>query len=118
MSLKSQFDAVEALLCTLQASVSDPTASAKHALSLQRALATLRKRVVSLEAENKRLRVDAKSSEQQPSEKMWGCYRFAEDEHFYCPHCWENNEVKSVTKRLNTLLRACATCGATIKRTD
>jgi hypothetical protein len=85
----------------------------------------LEKKVLQLEAENERLRLDLEecqkqrraldeklSHEKSPgSYKMkWGCLVFEEDETLYCPSCYFNKSKKIPTSRVDTHSRFCSVC--------
>ncbi|MFW5427431.1 MAG: hypothetical protein ACKE8G_06420 [Methylophagaceae bacterium] len=44
-----------------------------------------------------------------------GCYVFADQKGFFCPNCYDNTGNKVSTKRLNSQLRVCPQCRASIK---
>ncbi|MBL1321639.1 MAG: hypothetical protein COA63_011340 [Methylophaga sp.] len=44
-----------------------------------------------------------------------GCYIFANAKGFFCPNCYDNTGNKVATKRLNSKLRVCPECRASIK---
>ncbi len=44
-----------------------------------------------------------------------GCYIFANQKGFFCPNCYDNTGNKVSTKRLNSQLRVCLQCRASIK---
>ena len=44
-----------------------------------------------------------------------GCYIFANEKGFFCPNCYDHTGNKAPTKRLNSQLRVCPACRASIK---
>jgi predicted RNA-binding Zn-ribbon protein involved in translation (DUF1610 family) len=54
------------------------------------------------------------SSLSQPEIKS-GCYIFANERGFFCPNCYDNTGNKVSTKRLNSKIRVCPQCRASIK---
>ena len=44
-----------------------------------------------------------------------GCYKFENEQGFFCPNCYDQNNSRVPTKRLNRQLRVCPTCRASIK---
>ena len=54
------------------------------------------------------------SSSSKPEIKS-GCYIFANEKGFFCPNCYDNTGNKVPTKRLNSQLRVCPVCRASIK---
>src|SRR5690606_33198590 len=44
-----------------------------------------------------------------------GCYRFTNDEGFYCPPCYDNQHQKIATQRINSKLRVCPQCRSSLK---
>ncbi len=44
-----------------------------------------------------------------------GCYIFSDQKGFFCPSCYDNTGNKVPTKRLNSQLRVCPQCRASIK---
>jgi hypothetical protein len=44
-----------------------------------------------------------------------GCYRFENEQAYYCPLCFDNSNQRVATKRLNSRLRVCPNCRASIK---
>ncbi|MFW5451252.1 MAG: hypothetical protein ACKE9I_06605 [Methylophagaceae bacterium] len=43
-----------------------------------------------------------------------GCYIFADQKGFFCPHCYDNIGHKVPTKRMNSKLRVCPSCRSSI----
>ncbi len=43
-----------------------------------------------------------------------GCYIFADQKGFFCPHCYDNTGHKIPTKRMNSKLRVCPSCRSSI----
>ncbi|PHS31659.1 MAG: hypothetical protein COA95_05865 [Methylophaga sp.] len=43
-----------------------------------------------------------------------GCYIFANAKGFFCPNCYDNTGNKVATRRLNSKLRVCPICRASI----
>lgn len=43
-----------------------------------------------------------------------GCYIFANEKGFFCPNCYDNMGNKVATRRLNSKLRVCPICRASI----
>ncbi|OUR64434.1 hypothetical protein A9Q79_06815 [Methylophaga sp. 42_25_T18] len=46
-----------------------------------------------------------------------GCYKFDNEQGFFCPNCYDQSSSRVATKRLNRLLRVCPNCRASIKPT-
>jgi hypothetical protein len=44
-----------------------------------------------------------------------GCYVFTGEKGFFCPNCYDNTGNKVSTKRLNSKIRVCPQCRASIK---
>jgi hypothetical protein len=44
-----------------------------------------------------------------------GCYRLANDPAFYCPHCYDRNQQRVPTQRLNRKLRVCPQCRSSLR---
>ena len=44
-----------------------------------------------------------------------GCYRFENDPNFYCPHCFDRDQYRSATQRINSKLRVCTRCRSSLK---
>lgn len=44
-----------------------------------------------------------------------GCYVFAGEKGFFCPHCYDNLGNKVATTRINKKLRVCPACRTSIK---
>ena len=44
-----------------------------------------------------------------------GCYKFDNEQGFFCPNCYDQSSNRVQTKRLNKQLRVCPTCRASIK---
>lgn len=44
----------------------------------------------------------------------WGCFVFPPDEQLYCPTCYNNNNLKMITTRINSKTRSCTSCSKTI----
>ncbi len=44
-----------------------------------------------------------------------GCYIFADEKGFFCPTCYDKGNTKIATKRMNSQLRVCPLCRASIK---
>jgi hypothetical protein len=58
------------------------------------------------------------SPEQPPKpqiDEKTGCYKFENEQGFFCPNCYDQNNSSVPTKRLNRLLRVCPNCRASIK---
>ncbi|PHS23076.1 MAG: hypothetical protein COA83_10680 [Methylophaga sp.] len=55
-----------------------------------------------------------KSDPSKPEIKS-GCYIFADEKGFFCPNCYDRTGNKISTKRLNSQLRICPACRASIK---
>lgn len=54
------------------------------------------------------------SSSSRPETRS-GCYVFADSKGFFCPNCYDNAGTRVPTKRLNSKLRVCPACRASIK---
>jgi len=48
-------------------------------------------------------------------DKQSGCYKFDNEQGFFCPNCYDQSASRVPTKRLNRQLRVCPTCRASIK---
>lgn len=46
-----------------------------------------------------------------------GCYKFDNEQGFFCPNCYDQSGSRVPTKRLNKQLRVCPNCRASIKPT-
>ena len=57
---------------------------------------------------------ERKTSETKPKTKA-GCYVFENEKGFFCPHCYDNHQVKIATTRINSKLRVCPNCRESIK---
>lgn len=44
-----------------------------------------------------------------------GCYQFEGDQAYYCPNCYEQDNSRIATQRLNSKLRVCPRCRSSIK---
>lgn len=44
-----------------------------------------------------------------------GCYKFDNEQGFFCPNCYDQSGSRVPTKRLNKHLRVCPNCRASIK---
>ena len=55
------------------------------------------------------------STSQVTPEKQSGCYVFVDEKGFFCPHCYDNAGTKVPTKRMNSQLRVCPACRASIR---
>lgn len=44
-----------------------------------------------------------------------GCYVFPNQKGFYCPSCFDRDGTRAVTTRINSKLRICSVCKASIK---
>jgi hypothetical protein len=62
------------------------------------------------------------ATEQQPTEsnlpiicEKSGCYKFDNEQGFFCPNCYDQFGSRVPTKRLNKQLRVCPNCRASIK---
>ncbi|PCJ30142.1 MAG: hypothetical protein COA90_10180 [Gammaproteobacteria bacterium] len=44
-----------------------------------------------------------------------GCYKFANEKSFFCPHCYDKHSHKIATTRLNSKMRICPQCRSSIK---
>lgn len=49
-------------------------------------------------------------------DKSTGCYQFEADNSFYCPDCFDNQQRKVATQRINSKLRICTECRKSLKR--
>ncbi|NQY27199.1 MAG: hypothetical protein HRT92_08475 [Piscirickettsiaceae bacterium] len=58
---------------------------------------------------------DTSISSQTTPEIKSGCYIFANEKVFYCPNCYDNDAKKVATKRMNSKLRVCPSCRASIR---
>jgi hypothetical protein len=77
------------------------------------AAADLKEQIVALREENASLR-HQKSPDEKPKIK-WGCYYFDDDEsRLYCTACYDSKGAKSLTNRVNSRIRRCNVCNATI----
>jgi len=86
------------------------TASPADTLDLLTALSTELNRLQTLaQGLNKKTALDT-----EPQTKS-GCYIFADQKGFFCPHCYDNNARKVATKRMNSRLRVCPLCHSSIK---
>jgi uncharacterized coiled-coil protein SlyX len=74
-------------------------------------LAELKGEIRQLTEENVALRPRFKKEE--PKTK-WGCYVFENDDHLYCPACYDTGGKKHATTRLSPKRRQCMVCQAVI----
>ena len=44
-----------------------------------------------------------------------GCYKFENEQGYFCPNCYDQTGSRIPTKRLNRLLRVCPSCRSSIK---
>ena len=44
-----------------------------------------------------------------------GCYKFENEQGYFCPNCYDQSGSRVQTKRLNKQLRVCPNCRASIK---
>lgn len=51
-------------------------------------------------------------------DKSSGCYVFAEDPAFFCPHCFDKTQQRIPTQRLNRKLRVCPQCRSSLRPLD
>lgn len=49
------------------------------------------------------------------AEMKSGCYIFPNQKGFFCPNCFDNHDIKTATKRMNSKLRVCPSCRASIR---
>ncbi|MBE9532975.1 MAG: hypothetical protein IMF04_02535 [Proteobacteria bacterium] len=79
-------------------------------------LLTLTKELTTLKAMAEQIQVN-KQSEQtdHKAEMKSGCYIFTNEKAFYCPNCYDNEARKVATKRMNSKLRVCPSCRASIR---
>lgn len=65
---------------------------------------------------------DASTAKSSPGQNLipqvdekTGCYKFENEQGFFCPNCYDQTNSRMPTKRLNKQLRVCPTCRASIK---
>jgi hypothetical protein len=56
---------------------------------------------------------DSRNHNLKPEMKA-GCYVFVDEKGFFCPSCYDRAGQKVLTKRLNSKLRVCPSCRASI----
>ncbi len=61
------------------------------------------------------LNTEQASTSQVTPETKSGCYVFADEKGFFCPHCYDNTGTKVPTKRMNSQLRVCPSCRTSIR---
>ena len=44
-----------------------------------------------------------------------GCYQFEHDAGLYCPHCYDRQQIRVNTQRINSRLRVCPQCRSSLK---
>jgi len=48
-------------------------------------------------------------------DQQTGCYKFGNEQGYFCPNCYDQSGSRIPTKRLNRLLRVCPSCRSSIK---
>ena len=59
--------------------------------------------------------IQAKNADSPHIDAKSGCYKFTNEQGFFCPNCYDQSSSRIPTKRLNRLLRVCPACRASIK---
>ena len=59
--------------------------------------------------------IRAKKADSPHLDAKSGCYKFANEQGFFCPNCYDQSGSRVPSKRLNLLLRVCPVCRASIK---
>lgn len=81
---------------------------------IQGLLSSLIAELTVLQSSIKQLQFATEPKASKPEMKS-GCYIFANQKGFFCPHCYDNNDQKVATKRMNSKLRVCPACRTGIK---
>lgn len=81
---------------------------------IQGLLSSLSAELITLQSSIKQLQLASALETSKPEMKS-GCYIFANQKGFFCPHCYDNNAQKVTTKRMNSKLRVCPACRTGIK---
>ena len=76
--------------------------------------AELKGKLVSLQEENRVLKLTTPDKEEKPIGTKLGCYQFKNDEGLYCTGCWDSKRKKIRTNRATSRYRMCPVCQATI----
>lgn len=56
----------------------------------------------------------APAAKEKPSGTKWGCYQFKDDDGLYCTACYDTKGARSRTNRVNSNMRSCPVCRATL----
>lgn len=73
---------------------------------------SLKEQVAALKEENLLLKRTSTPTDEKPSGRRYGCYRFEGESGFFCPGCWDSKRKKSSTTRIDTNFRKCSVCQA------
>jgi len=82
--------------------------------------------VIALSQELENIKTLSNETEQTPHDsqeqgtspqvdKQSGCYKFENEQGYFCPNCYDQTGSRIPTKRLNRLLRVCPSCRSSIK---
>ncbi|MDH5357861.1 MAG: hypothetical protein OEY48_07785 [Gammaproteobacteria bacterium] len=58
--------------------------------------------------------LDAENTLTKPALKS-GCYIFEGEKGYFCPNCYDRDRTKAATTRINSKLRVCPVCRASLK---
>ena len=79
-------------------------------------LLTLTQELTTLKSMVKQIQVNEQAKQTgHKAEMKSGCYIFTGDKNYYCPNCYDNHDIKTATKRMNSKLRVCPGCRASIR---
>ncbi|ENP8453886.1 TPA: hypothetical protein ACX6PV_003829 [Photobacterium damselae] len=77
-------------------------------------LADSKEKLAELKEENRILKQTSVPVEEKPLGLKLGCYQFQDDSGLYCTACWDSNRKKSITHRMNSRVRICNVCKASL----
>ncbi len=79
-------------------------------------LLTLTKELTTLKAMAEQIQANKQPDQiALKAEMKSGCYIFPNQKGFFCPNCYDNHDIKTATKRMNSKLRVCPSCRASIR---
>jgi len=94
--------------------VSDDTELSSLTNELITEINTLKKKVATLTRQPAAAEQAPETGAPSICEKS-GCYKFDNEQGFFCPNCYDQSGSRVATKRLNRLLRVCPSCRSSIK---
>ena len=77
-------------------------------------IAGLKEQLADQVDEIRALKRAAPEGKEKPSGTKWGCYQFKDDDGLYCTACYDTKGAKSRTNRVNSMMRMCPVCQATL----